>query len=148
MRRKRILWLCILALCAVAGGFYWSLIPSRSVSRAFAEEIRKGPGTVVDLARVAPFAWDRVFVFRPYTPSGQIDTCLGFHWNGARWSAIDSCKGVNLVVFARDAAVVCWFDYPRVDGDLIGLAGPKGFARDEAKFHVTLDNDRRLLLLK
>ena len=148
MRLKVVILLLIGIACGAAGHYFWSVMPSRAVSRSLAAEVRRGPGTVVDLAQVAPFAWDRVFVFTPYTPKAQIELCLGFPWDGAKRSNIESSKGNNLVVFVLDGAVVCWFDHSRADGELGDLADPKGYTRAEAKFAVSLDGGQRLVLSK
>ena len=141
-------FVCICLLCCAAGYYCWSVMPSASVSRLLADEVHRGAGTVVDFSHVAPFAWDRVFVFHPYTPRTHIDACLGFPWDGSKWSEIESSDGVNLVVFVRDGAVVCWFDHSRRDGELVALADPKGYTREEAKFRVSLDQEQRLVLSK
>ena len=51
--------------------------------------MRGGPGTTVDFAEVAPFAWDRVYFFGPYTPRERIHTSLGFHWPGVESTTIE-----------------------------------------------------------
>jgi hypothetical protein len=131
----------------MAGFSCWSVMPSASVSRSLAEQIRRGAGARVDFAEVAPFAWDRVFIFGPYTSPSAIEACLGFPWQGASGSGINSNKSCSLVVFVRDGAVVCWFDHPRRDGDLVELADPKGYSRQEATFRVRRDpNDQRFVL--
>ena len=148
MRWTRIVCLCLCLLCGAAGVYWWSGMPAGSVSRTLSDKVHRGPGTVIDFAEVAPFAWDRVFIFHPYTPSREIDACLGFHWGGAGRSSIEFSDGINLVVFVRNGAVVCWFDHPRNEGDIMDLADPQGYARAEAKFWVRLDKDQRLVLTK
>jgi hypothetical protein len=113
-----------------------------------ANQVRRGAGVQVDFTEVAPFAWDRVFVVRPYTPTSDIHARLGFWWHGATWSAIDAYDSFNLVVFVRNGAVVCWFDHPRNEGDLLELENPKGYSREEAKFWVRLGEDQRFMLSK
>ena len=71
-----------------------------SVAAALAERAQLGAGTVVDFADVAPFAWDRVYIFGPYTSPEHIDACLGFHWPAVSRSSINSSKGRNLVVLS------------------------------------------------
>ena len=144
MRWKLFTVVSLSLLLGVAGFYYWSAMPSNAVSQSLADEVHRGPDTVVDFAKVAPFAWDRVFIFPPYTPREQINSSLGFHWAGARWSAVQNYEGWNLVVFVRDGAIVCRFDHGRVDGDLMNLAAPQGYSRDQA----SLNQDQRLVLSK
>jgi hypothetical protein len=148
MRSIITVFVCVGVLLLAAGVYVWSVLPSASVSRALAAEVHRGPGTVVDFAQVAKFPWDRVFIFQPYTSQADIDACLGFHWDGARWSNIEWSDGINLVVFVRNKSVVCWFDHSRGDGDWVIPANPKGYTPQEAKFLVGLDQheEGRLVL--
>jgi hypothetical protein len=148
MRWILVACVCLSLLSSVAGYYYWSVMPSNAISGSLADEVHRGPDTVVDFAKVAPFAWDRVFIFPPYTTREQIDSSLGFHWAGARWSAVQNYEGWNLLVFVHDGAVVCWFDHGRLDGDLMHLPDSKGYSRDQARFRVNLSQDQRLLLSK
>src|SRR5436305_1523664 len=111
-------WLALLLgvfgiACCVTAYNWWSGMPSMEVSRALAGEIRRGPGTIVDFAQIAPFPWDRVFVFGPYTPKERIDESLGFRWHGLSKSGVDTSDGIQLVVFVWNQSVCCWFDYTR-----------------------------------
>lgn len=151
MRRFLISYLCV--LCGVAGLSAWLMWRSYafaradSVAHALSEQIQSGPGNTVDFAQIAPFAWDRVHFFGPYTSAEHIDTCLGFHWSGARWTSIRDSKGSNLIVFVKESKVVCWFEYPRYKGELEALRNPKGYTRTEARFQVqvhTLGSNHRL----
>jgi hypothetical protein len=136
MRRWALIIFSGLCLCAGLG--YWLYVRSHAVSWALSGQMQRGPGTVVDFAEIAPFPWDRVYVFGPYTPQGAIDASLGFHWEGAGSSAINGHKGQNLVVFVRAGEVVYWFDHPRNE-ELTELADPHGYARNDARFIVRKD---------
>jgi hypothetical protein len=103
---------------------------------------------MIDFAEIAPFPWDRVYIFRPYSSREHIESSLGFHWEGARWTSIDSGKSVNLVVFVRNGTVVSWFEHPRCDGDMLDLDDPNGFAREQAQFRVRAYDNGWLVLLK
>lgn len=146
MRRVAILGLCAAIVAAFCG---WFIIRSRSVSRALSEQVRRGPGTTVDFAEVAPFAWDRLYVFGPYTPHQHIHETLGFPWPGVSGTTIEYSDGVNLVVFVRSGQVVYWFEYPRSQGELLELTSPQGFSHEEACFQVSLVGaEQRLALVK
>jgi len=97
--------------------------------------MQRGQGTTVDFAEVAPFAWDRVYVFGPYTPHDRIHSSLGFRWVGVTSTTIEWNEGVNLVVFVRGAEVAHWFEHPRTE-ELETIADPKGYARQQARFTV------------
>jgi hypothetical protein len=97
--------------------------------------MRRGAGATVHFAEVAPFAWDRVYFFGPYTPHDRIHASLGLHWDGAQRTSIEWNDGVNLVVFVRGAAVVYWFEHPRHE-ELEALARPNGYTRQQARFVV------------
>ena len=98
--RWRIVGFC-LALCLTAALCYGLVLRCQGVSWALSEQMRRGPGTTVDFAKVARFAWDRVHVFGPYTRHTDIHARLGFHWGGVERTTIEWNDGVNLVVFVR-----------------------------------------------
>jgi hypothetical protein len=54
------------------------------LSAALSEEIQRGPGTTVDFAQIVPLAWERVYVFAPYTTPDEIRARLVFHGCGSR----------------------------------------------------------------
>ncbi len=140
---------CVLLLCLCAGvGVCGRLvIHSSPVSQALAERVQCGPGTLVDFANLAPFAWDRMYVFGPYTPHEHIHHSLGFHWEEVESSSIASSDTVNLVVLVGGGKVVHWFEHSRSQGELYELANSSGFARADARFFVRpAGGDGRLML--
>jgi hypothetical protein len=148
---RRVAILCVgLAAAAAFGAWLYLTVdrPDNSLATALAERAQLGPGTEVDFADVAPFAWDRVYIFGPYTPQQHVDACLGFHWPGFSRTSINESKGRNLVVFVRGKQVVRWFEQPRTI-ELLHLANGKGYSRDEARFfQIVGTSDRRLELVK
>jgi hypothetical protein len=108
--------------------------------------VQRGPGAVIDFAEVAPFPWDRLYIFGPYTSPEHVHKCLGFGWPEYRWASIRDSDGVNLVVFVRDRKVVHWFEFPRKNGELGYLDDPKGYTREEARFRVQREGTDRLIL--
>src|SRR5208282_4528735 len=79
----------------------WTFWRSACLSQGLWREIARGPGTIVDFAHVAPFSWERVYFFPPYSSHEHIERSLGFHWDGVRQTTIDSSDTVNLVVFVQ-----------------------------------------------
>jgi len=136
---------CLL-LGLLASLSYGFIVHSASVSRELSRQIQRGPGTTIDFAEVAPFAWDRVYVFGPYTPPAQIHTSLGFQWDGISRTSIELNDGVNLVVFVRGTEVVYWLEHSRKE-ELGWLANSGGYAREQARFSVSQDGPGERLAL-
>lgn len=139
----------ILILCLGSAFCAWFLVSRNTVSHRLSEQVRRGPGTVVDFTEVAPFPWDRLYVFGPYTPAQRIHDSLGIHWPDAKSTSIEYSDVVNLVVFVQNRQVVYWFEHLRNQGDLFELASSMGYSREEANFEVcTVGSEHRLALRK
>jgi hypothetical protein len=93
----------------------------RSVRSAIAMYVARGNGSVVTMASAAPFEWERLHVFAPYTPPEQADAELGFRCQAARTSGISARDDVTLLVFVSGKRVVRHVAHPRVQGDFSGL---------------------------
>src|SRR5437660_8131334 len=89
-------------LAAVEAGCSHS---DRSLERRIAAEADKGAGTVVHLASLTGFSWDRVHIFAPYTSQDTIDAQLGFAWPEAAATGISDSEGIALLVFVKDGKV-------------------------------------------
>jgi hypothetical protein len=125
----------ILGMCLPGAIHLWlSLRPNR-ISLALSREMQHGPGATVDLAAIAPFPWDRVHIFHPYTTHDTICNSLGFNWGDVGRTTTEWNEGVNLVVFVRNGEVVHWFEHSRRE-ELADLAGSNGYARTQARFEV------------
>jgi hypothetical protein len=111
MRRRFVL--ACLAVVLIAGLCGWLMLRPDPVSWALSQQMRRGPGGTVDFAEIAPFPWDRVYFFGPYTSPDRIQRSLGFAWGNVGKTTSGSNEGVNLVVFVRDAEVVYWFELAR-----------------------------------
>lgn len=89
-------------------------------------------GTDLDLARVAPFDWEKVLIVQRGTPDAEISRRLGYEWTGV----LGFETGAKLILLGRDGKVVRFFDY-RGDGRFTGIETPIAeLARDEAVFQV------------
>jgi hypothetical protein len=75
-------------------------------------------GGTVDLASVAPFAWDRVLIVARGTPAAQISRRLRYDWKGR----IGFQTG-ELLLFLRGGRVVRFADY-RGEGRFEGFPTP------------------------
>src|SRR5687768_5615059 len=78
----------------------------RALERRIAAEARKGSGTVVRLASLTGFSWERLHVFGPYSPQDHIDRELGFSWPEAARTGIAEDDSIALLVFVNRGAVV------------------------------------------
>lgn len=111
--RLRVFLSIILTTGLVTGLAGWFIYQHYRVSWALDARAKLGPGTLIDFAEIAPFPWDMVYFFGPYTSQSTIDEALGFHWPGVAGSSINGYKGSNLIVFTKGKEVVHWFDYSR-----------------------------------
>lgn len=110
-----VLCLAVLAVVVVLGrdegAIQSDLLLSESITRAIATQ------PTVELAEVAPFAWDRVLFVAPGTSRDAISERLGHKWTG-----IDTIDSGELLLFLRDGNVVRFADYR-------GSFAFEGFAR-------------------
>lgn len=82
----------------------------------------------VDMAKIAPFAWDRVYVFRD-TTSADIDRRLGFHWADAPDAVPRSGEHESLLVFTSGKRVAGSTFFSDAIGHLDCLAAQAGYPR-------------------
>jgi hypothetical protein len=83
----------------------------------------------VDMAAVAPFAWDRVYVFRDET-GADIRQRLGFDWSGAPDVVPRSGEHEGLLAFVRGKTVTGSAFFSDAIGHLDCLTAPGGYAHD------------------
>lgn len=114
------------AVVAVLVVFGLALFISRPSPHAELERV------VADGQTSAPVAFaaaginaSRACVFGPYSTADAISDELGFAWNDAAATGIDSSDGHELVVAADDDRVVAWALVTRPDGSSL-LGGDEG----------------------
>jgi hypothetical protein len=90
---------------------------SESLSQSITSKVRSGVGTTIPMTELAPFYWERVCVFGPYTPDHRIDEITGVR--GAASAAFDlqSNDGIDVLMFLRAGRVVSSVAHRRSDGD-------------------------------
>ena len=93
------------------------------------------------MAQVVPSAWERLYVFPPYSDTARVRQSLGFVWPGAERSGIAMNDGIDLLVFVAGDRVVRGMDLTRDKGDFAGAFREEGYARDSARFRVVRDGD-------
>jgi hypothetical protein len=104
-------------------------------SDAIAAEVRRGPGTVLDLHALAPFQWTRFFVFGPYRTKNDAERVLGRRWS-YNWSAVEFYDDRSFLVFTDSGRVVAAFDQDNDRGNFMALFRSAGYAPDSARFVV------------
>jgi hypothetical protein len=137
----------VIGLSLATGLGAWYFISSTQLSRALSKAMQRGDGAIVDFPKIAPFDWDRVYFFDPYTDEKTIEEALGFPWPGVTQTTIRSSDSVNLVVLVKGNSVAEWFEHPRRDAELRDIVNREGYSRETARFQVrVIDPDRRLAL--
>lgn len=121
-------------------------VSDRGLEDQIATEVSKGNGTVLRVAELTPFVWDRLHVFEPYTPPGVIRQELGFPWATAKSIGLESDERHALLVFVRDRRVVAFVMHPRNRGDFAGLHLVDGYTSENAVFAVGQKQDGWLVL--
>ena len=110
-------------------------VPQGSVATALTAATARGAGARVVLADATGPAWQRVYVFGPYTPLAVIEQCLGrpavFLTQG-----IESRDDANLLVFQFPDVAPQAILVPRQAGDFAPEASRRGYSRREAVFVV------------
>jgi hypothetical protein len=90
----------------------------------------------VAISAVTDFAWEKLFIFGPYTPVNRIHAQLGFKWSEAEKTHIDSSDAFYLLVFVKGSNVVRHVKLPRTVGDFQGLESQNVFAHGSDTFKV------------
>jgi hypothetical protein len=115
------------------------------LSARLATFVAKGEGTVVDMRVVAPFSWERVWIFGPRTQQLEIERKMRFLWPDAAKTGIANRDDASLVVFTIGSKVARYMLHPLTQGDFSKL-DRNGIVPPEAVFRVHLADGRPLLL--
>src|SRR5690242_15400446 len=54
---------------------------------------------VIQISPLATFAWDKLFIFHPYTTASVVDSQLGFKWESEAKQQLEYNDGFQLLVF-------------------------------------------------
>jgi len=95
----------------------------QQLSAAIASEVRRGPGTVIDLRALSAFQWSRLFVFGPYSTKADAERVLGFRWP-YEWSEVEFYDDRAFLVFTDSGRVVAAFDQENDRGNFMSLFRP------------------------
>ncbi len=108
-----------------------------AVGRLVAEVLlKKDSVQTVNLAELAPFRWDRLFIFAPYTTTSTVEQSLGQPWSGAERSNIARVDTATLLVFMTGNEIVAATMQPRDYGDFTPAASTSPLSPGQALFRV------------
>jgi hypothetical protein len=97
---------------------------------------KTGNPTYIDVVRVLPFGWEKMYVFPPYTPIDDIEKALGFKWGGAKKTRIHERDDITLLVFVIGRTVQAAIEHPRTAGDWSRLKPGYAYTPREGYFEV------------
>ena len=103
----------------------------RDISSRIEAEFNANATAPINLALIAPSAWDRVCVLPPYTLNKQTTSILGFEWDSESKTSIGGSDGINVLVFIRNSEVVAYTEHRRDKGDFSKMR-PRCLNRDQA----------------
>ena len=108
-----------------------------AVGRLVAELLQqKDSVQSINLAELAPFRWDRLYIFAPYTSSSAVEEALGEPWSGAERSGIARVDTAALLVFLAGDDIVAATMHPREYGDFVPVAGTSARSQSQALFRI------------
>jgi len=87
----------------------------------------------IDIKKVTPFKWNKLYVFKPYTSIDSIDDSLGFIWKDAEKTFINQEGDFHLLVFTENDKVINYIKWPINKGDFMRIEKLK-YSYDSAKF--------------
>ncbi|RNB81122.1 hypothetical protein EDM56_25685 [Brevibacillus fluminis] len=93
--------------------------------------------TVVNLAAITDFSWDRVYLFGPYSPPSYIYRQIGYHWYNDVVNHIQYLDDHSLLVFVQKGKVVEYLENPLGIGGMYWDTDRFMFERDDSKFLVS-----------
>ena len=98
-------------------------------------QYENGQITVIDLALIEAFSWDRFYVFGSYTPLSELESTVGRSWRNTCFTHTDVLEKHALLVFSKNRKVVHCLEYPTYTFDFSYLANySSGFSAQEAIF--------------
>jgi hypothetical protein len=104
------------------------------------QKVDEKNATPIEIKAVTDFAWDKLFIFTPYTPTTVINKTLGFESNEIKKVEMDLREEINLLVFVKDNKLVGLVEFPRRKGDFDKISNADGFSPETAKFTVTVED--------
>jgi hypothetical protein len=100
------------------------------------------PSGTVNMAELADFAWDELYIFGPYTSQDEIAVALGRPWSDTSISHRDD---ITLLLFVRRGQPYAYLNYSRMAGDFVPVARLTPYTREEAVFSTRLEDNRYIV---
>lgn len=104
------------------------------------ESYKAGEVDVIDISTITPFAWEKLYLFGPYSSKEQIVEVTGIRRLGSLETMIEYSDGIVLFVFVDQNKIVKYMDYHR-SPDFTYSIRESGYTPSEAIF-VLDDKDR------
>jgi hypothetical protein len=120
---------------------------SRRLDRLVLQATAPDGSGVVDIGELDQFAWDRLYVFTPYTPHTTVDAALGFEWTKVHEIDIERRDDINLLVLARGRFVAAYLELPRSRLDFAHIADDHKFTPSSAQFLTHTESGSQVVLL-
>ena len=95
----------------------------------------------LDVVRVMPLDWEKLYMFPPHTPIADIQKALGFKWRGAKKTRIDERDDITLLVFVIGQTVQDAIEQPRSTGDFSRLKPGYPYGPREGYFEVVEEKE-------
>ena len=111
---------------------------SSPISNSIDRTVARGVGTPLVIAEHAPFAWDRVCIFGPYTSDETIDSVTGIKGASGHSFDVGISEAVNVLVFVDKSRVVESIAYTRRGGDFGPELVRKCYQRKDASFVIRI----------
>lgn len=102
--------------------------------RAMPQAGKESKDTVIDLAAMTDFAWDRVYLFGPYSPPSIIYRQLGYHWYNDVVGKIQYLDDHSLLIFVQKGKVVEYLENPLGIGGMYWDTNRMMFERNDSQF--------------
>jgi hypothetical protein len=116
--------------------------PKPVISDAIAAQFQQSKGDLVDLAVAHPGDWDRVCIFGPRPGEKAVRIALGFEWNAAQRTHINTNDGISLLLFLKGNEIEDVVEHPRKLGDFASVSG-QCFAPGKARFYSAPKSETR-----
>lgn len=113
---------------------------NKEISERIEVQFNASRSVPINLALVGPPTWERVCVVHPYAMNKHVEKVLGFKWDAAGKTSIESNDGIDLLVFVKGKEVVAYTEHPRNKGDFLKVM-PLCLTRDQSTLVRQLDKD-------
>ena len=138
MNRIKIILIIFLIIAIGIGGYILNeidFIPQDNFDALLRKTINDNKGGHFNISNITPFAWDRLYIFPPYSDTTFIEN--NEHAAIGNADIIDADEGSCLLIFVLDNNIVYQLRFNRRYGDFFKQAFRKeGYSVEEAQFTV------------